>query len=128
MASSTARASASRPRGHERRWLTRGWRALRGALRPLLPGARGVYHPQNDSPIILGVALPPDADLDALRRRLWWRGLGIVPRAGHWIAGADVTEAVARRRMRLARAFVSRQLRDAGVRGPIRRWERGAPR
>lgn len=111
-----------------RRWLMHGWRTLRSALRPLAPGARGVYHPQPDSAIVLGVALPPDADLAALRRRLWWRGLGVVPRAGHWIAGADVTEAVAQRRMRAARTFVTRQLRDAGVRGPVRRWERDAAR
>ncbi|WP_152541393.1 hypothetical protein [Kallotenue papyrolyticum] len=111
-----------------RHWLMRGWRTFCSALRPLAPGARGVYHPRPDSMLVLGVALPPDADLEALRRRLWWRGLGLVPRAGHWIAGADVTEALAQRRMRAARVFVTRQLRDAGVRGPVRRWEREAAR
>jgi hypothetical protein len=106
------------------------WNAIRlaliGVARLLGPGARGVYHPQPDSPLILGVALPPDAGVDDLQRRLWWRGLGVVECDGVLIAGADVTTAARQRRMRSARAFVTRQLRDAGVRGAVKRWSRGA--
>ncbi len=104
-------------------WLRRARRGLIGVLRLWGPGARSVYHPQPLSRVVLGVALPPETDIDAVMRRLWWRGLGVVERNGHIVAGADVTEAVERRRMRAARAFVTRQLRDAGVRGPVRRWE-----
>jgi hypothetical protein len=95
-----------------------------GTARLLSPGARGVYHPQPHSAIVLGVALPPSADVDAIGRQLWWRGLGIVARDGQLVAGADVTLAVQQRRARVARAFVTKQLRDAGVRGPVRRFNR----
>jgi hypothetical protein len=125
MAGTTQQRSAALPgsRGFIRSWLSHGWRALLGGLRPFGPGARGVYHPQPMSQIVLGVALPLDADIDTVARQLWWRGLGIVEREGQIVAGADVTEAAVQRRMRAARAFVTRQLRDAGVRGPVRRWE-----
>lgn len=104
---------------------TRLWSATRGALRVFGSGARGVYAPQEASRIVLGVALSPDTDLDWLGRQLWWRGLGLVQRGGEIVAGADVTAAIEMRRAKQARAFVTRQLRDAGVRGPIRRWELG---
>lgn len=94
-----------------------------GLGRLFSPAARGVYHPQVSSHTILGVALPPDTDLDAVSRRLWWRGLGIVVRGGQAIAGADITVAVQQRKVRRARAFVTKQLRDAGVRGAVKRWE-----
>lgn len=94
-----------------------------GVGRLCTPAARGVYHPQQDSRVVLGVALRDDVDVDALERQLWWRGLGIVERDGHLIAGADITSAVQRRRVRSARTFVTRQLRDAGVRGAVKRWE-----
>ena len=100
------------------------WLRLRlvGAGRLLLPGARGVYPPQPLSVVVLGAALPDDVDQDELLRQLWWRGLGIVERDGRLIAGADVTVAVSAKRLRHARAFVTRQLRDAGVRGAVKRW------
>jgi hypothetical protein len=97
--------------------------ALVGVGRLCLPSARGVYHPQLHSRVILGVALPPHANLDDVERRLWWRGLGLVERSGQLIAGADVTTAVQLRRMRHARALVTKQLRDAGIRGAVKRWE-----
>lgn len=105
--------------------LALGWlgERLTGLGRLFTPAARGVYHPQPASRIVLGVALPPDADLDAIGRRLWWRGLGIVARDGQHVAGADITAAAEQRRARQARIFVTRQLRDAGVRGAVRRWE-----
>lgn len=106
----------------DRSWWTAIRLALAGVARLLGPGARGVYHPQPDSPIILGIALPPDADVDDLQRRLWWRGLGVIERDGVLIAGADVATAARQRRMRSARTFVTRQLRDAGVRGAVKRW------
>lgn len=96
---------------------------LAGLARLCSPSARGVYHPQSTSPIVLGVALPPDSDFDAIERRLWWRGLGLIDRDDHIIAGADVTQAARRRHLRAARTFVTRQLRDADVRGPVKRWE-----
>ena len=96
---------------------------LAGIGRLCLPSARGVYHPQSHSEVILGAALPPGTDLDAIERRLWWRGLGLVERNGQMIAGADVTTALQMRRMRHARALVTRQLRDAGIRGAVKRWE-----
>jgi hypothetical protein len=69
------------------------------------------------------VALPPQVNVDELSRRLWWRGLGLIERDGQVIAGADVTAAVQQRRLRRARWFVTQQLRDAGVRGAVKRWE-----
>lgn len=102
------------------RWL-RG--AISGTVRLFLPGARGVYPPHPDSLIVLGIALPADADIDDLSGRLWWRGLGIVERNRHVIAGADITAAVQNRRVRQARQFVIKQLRDAGIRGAVTRWE-----
>lgn len=101
----------------------RAWLVLRGLSRLFTPAARGVYHPQASSRVILGVALPRDSDLDAIGRALWWRGLGLIERDGQIIAGADITAAVEQRRVRQARVFVTRQLRDAGVRGALRRWE-----
>ncbi len=103
--------------------MQRLWHVLRGIGRLCLPAARGVYHPQQHSGVLLGVALPPDTDLDDVSRRLWWRGLGLVERDGRVIAGADVTAAVQQRRLRRARWFVTQQLRDAGVRGAVKRWE-----
>jgi hypothetical protein len=47
----------------------------------------------------------------------------LVERGGYTIAGADVTTAVQLRRMRHARALVTKQLRDAGIRGAVKRWE-----
>lgn len=110
MTGSTQRRSGAtaEARAHVRGWLRRARGILIGALRLWMPGARNVYHPGPLSRVVLGVALPPAAEIDALTRRLWWRGLGIVERDGHIIAGADVTEAVERRRMRAARAFVTR--------------------
>lgn len=96
---------------------------LIGVGRLCTSGARGVYHPQEHSPVVLGVALPAGTDLDVLERRLWWRGLGVIERDGRVIAGADITSAVQQRRVRQARTFVTRQLRDAGVRGAVTRWE-----
>lgn len=101
----------------------RGWQLLVGLSRLLMLSARGVYHPQASSRVILGVALSPASDVDAITRELWWRGLGLIERDGRIVAGADITAAVERRRVRQARGFVTRQLRDAGVRGPVRRWE-----
>jgi hypothetical protein len=97
--------------------------ALVGIGRLCLPAARGVYHPHAHSRVVLGIALPPEANLDDLERKLWWRGLGLVERGGYTIAGADVTTAVQLRRMRHARALVTKQLRDAGIRGAVKRWE-----
>ncbi len=110
-------------RGPGAKFGRRLWSLIVVLSRLCLPAARGVYHPQPDSRVVLGVALPPEADLDLLRRRLWWRGLGLVERDGQLIAGADVSRAVQLRRLRSARTFVTRQLRDAGVRGPVKRWE-----
>ncbi len=110
-------------------WWLRGkygravWSLMVGISRLCLPAARGVYHPQPHSRVVLGVALPPEADPDTVGARLWWRGLGLVERDGKLIAGADVSAAVQARRLRVARTFVTRQLRDAGVRGPVKRWE-----
>lgn len=101
----------------------RGWQMLIGMGRLFTPAARGVYHPQTSSRVILGVALSTGSDLDAIGRELWWRGLGLVEREGRIVAGADITAAVEQRRVRQARMFVTRQLRDAGVRGTVRRWE-----
>jgi hypothetical protein len=39
------------------------------------------------------------------------------------IAGADITAAVHKRRVRQARQFVIKQLRNAGVRGTVTRWD-----
>jgi hypothetical protein len=105
------------------RWSRYALQLLIGVGRLCTPGARGVYHPQAHSPVILGVALPAGTNLDALSQRLWWRGLGVIERDGRIIAGADITIAVQQRRVRQARSFVTRQLRDAGVRGPVTRWE-----
>lgn len=99
------------------------WNVLVGMGRLCLPAARGVYHPQAQSVVVLGVALPPHADVDELAGRLWWRGLGLIERDGQVIAGADVTAAVQQRRLQRARRFVTQQLRDAGIRGPVKRWE-----
>jgi hypothetical protein len=124
--SSTARAPKSR---YAYLWTTtqlaaaHGWQLLIGLSRLLTPAARGVYHPQPSSRIVLGVALTAGSDVDAIGRELWWRGLGLVERDGRVVAGADITAAVEQRRTRQARAFVTRQLRDAGVRGAVRRWE-----
>jgi hypothetical protein len=96
---------------------------LAGAARLFTPGARGVYPPHSNSLIVLGVALPPGVDKDELGRRLWWRGLGIIERDRHAIAGADITAAVHKRRVRQARQFVIKQLRNAGVRGTVSRWD-----
>lgn len=96
---------------------------LAGAGRLFAPTARGVYPPHSNSLIVLGAILPPDADIDAIEQRLWWRGLGIVERDQHLIAGADITAAVHRRRVRQARQFVLKQLRNAGVRGAVTRWD-----
>lgn len=100
----------------------RAWQMLVGMSRLFTPGARGVYHPQTSSRVVLGVALPAGSDADAIERELWWRGLGLIEREGRIVAGADITAAVEQRRVRQARAFVTRQLRDAGVRGVVRRW------
>lgn len=101
----------------------RGWSLLVGTARLFTPAARGIYHPQAGSRVVLGVALPPGCDVDLIERELWWRGLGLIERDGRLVAGADITAAVAQRRVRQARAFVTRQLRDAGVRGAVKRWE-----
>lgn len=105
----------------------RAWRwtlgVLAGAARLFTPGACGVYSPHSNSLIVLGVALPPDADKDELGKRLWWRGLGIIERDRRLIAGADITAAVHKRRVRQARQFVIKQLRNAGVRGTVMRWD-----
>lgn len=106
-----------------KQWSQHALQLLIGVGRLCTPASRGVYHPQAHSPVVLGVALPAGTDLDALSRRLWWRGLGLIERDGRFVAGADITSAVQQRRVRQARAFVTRQLRDAGVRGPITRWE-----
>lgn len=103
--------------------MAQSWQALVGLGRLFTPAARGVYHPQSHSRVILGVALHEASDVDAVERELWWRGLGLIERDGQLVAGADITAAVEQRRTRQARAFVTRQLRDAGVRGPVRRWE-----
>jgi hypothetical protein len=102
------------------RWLRS---VLAGIGRLFTPGARGVYPPHRDSLIVLGVALPHNTDIDDLARRLWWRGLGVVERERHVIVGADITAAVQKRRVRQARQFVIKQLRNAGVRGVVKRWE-----
>lgn len=107
-------------------FLARAWSVVIGVARLYTPQARGVFHPRDDSPIVLGVALTERADVDALAQQLWWRGLGLVERNGQVIAGADITLAVQRRRAKHARLFVTRQLRDAGVRGPVKRWENEA--
>lgn len=104
-------------------WLTQAKHRLIGMARLFMPRARGVYHPQPHSAVILGVLLPHDADLDAIEAQLWWRGLGVVRRGRDLIAGADVTTAAQHRRLKHARKFVTQQLRDAGVRGPVKRWE-----
>lgn len=104
-------------------WSQHALHLLIGVGRLCTSGARGVYHPQEHSQVVLGVALPAGTDLDALSRRLWWRGLGLIERDGRFVAGADITSAVQQRRVRQARAFVTRQLRDAGVRGSVTRWE-----
>ena len=104
-------------------WSQYALHVLIGVGRLCTSGARGVYHPQEHSPVVLGVALSAGTDLDTLERRLWWRGLGVIERDGRVIAGADITSAVQQRRVRQARTFVTRQLRDAGVRGPVARWE-----
>ncbi|HEX6287855.1 MAG TPA: hypothetical protein VFZ66_01625 [Herpetosiphonaceae bacterium] len=104
-------------------WSQQALHILVGVGRLCTPSARGVYHPQSWSPVVLGVALPAGTDVDVLERRLWWRGLGLIERDGRVIAGADITAAVQQRRVRQARAFVTRQLRDAGVRGQVARWE-----
>ncbi len=98
-------------------------RLLLAVARLFTPAARGVYPPHIDSPVIIGVVLAPDVDPDETARRLWWRGLGIVQRDGQIIAGADITAAVYQHRVRKAHQFVTKQLRSAGVRGRIRRWE-----
>lgn len=107
--------------------MQRAWHWMLGVLasaaRLFTPGARGVYPPHSNSVIVLGVALPPDADVDQLGQRLWWRGLGIIERDRHLIAGADITAAVHKRRVRQARQFVIKQLRNAGVRGTVSRWD-----
>lgn len=105
-------------------WAVEAWQAIVGVALVCSPKARGVFHPQPDSLIVLGVALPPDVDRANLERRLWWRGLGIVQREGLVIAGADVTQAVADRRTTQARQFVTRQLRGAGMRGAVKRYDR----
>jgi hypothetical protein len=116
-------------KGPASKWtLVKGWMQqtldlLIGVGRLCTPAARGVYHPQASSAVILGVALPAGTDVDVVARRLWWRGLGLIERDGRVIAGADITAAVQQRRVRQARAFVTRQLRDAGVRGQVTRWE-----
>jgi hypothetical protein len=100
-------------------------RLCMAVARLFMPAARGVYPPHSGSPVVLGIALPPEDDPDELARHLWWRGLGLVQRDGQTIAGADITAAVRMRRVRHAHRFVTRQLRDAGVRGPVKRWELG---
>lgn len=113
-----------RPTPSIARRVIRGVRnAISGTIRLFTPSARGVYPPHVDSLIVLGVALPSDADADELARHLWWRGLGIIERDRQTIAGADITVAVENRRVRQARQFVIKQLRDAGVRGAVMRWE-----
>ncbi len=102
------------------RWL-RG--AISGTVRLFMPGARGVYPPHPDSLIVLGIALPADTDIDDISSRLWWRGLGVVERDRQVIVGADITAAVQKRHVRQARQFVIKQLRDAGVRRTVTRWE-----
>ena len=106
----------------QRAW---GWTlgVLAGAARLFTPGARGVYPPHSNSLIVLGVALPSGTDKDELGKRLWWRGLGVIERDRHLIAGADITAAVHKRRVRQARQFVIKQLRNAGVRGTVSRWD-----
>lgn len=124
--SNTARAGRQRRSPLEialRSAATRSWQTLVGLGRLLTPAARGVYHPQPHSRVILGVALHEGVAVDVLERELWWRGLALIERDGQIVAGADITAAVEQRRVRQARAFVTRQLRDAGVRGPVRRWE-----
>jgi hypothetical protein len=121
-----ARKRSKQPRSRwttVQQWSRYALHLLIGVGRLCTPAARGVYHPQPHSLVILGVALPEDTDLDALARRLWWRGLGLIERDGRVVAGADITIAVQQRRARQARSFVTRQLRDAGVRGPVTRWE-----
>jgi hypothetical protein len=106
-----------------KRWAQQALHGLIGVARLCTPAARGVYHPQAHSVVILGVALPAGTNVDELERRLWWRGLGLIERDGRVVAGADITAAVQQRRVRQARSFVTRQLRAAGVRGPVVRWE-----
>lgn len=111
-----------------RYWSAQLWEMIVGVAQVCSPLARGVFHPGPDSARVLGVALPPNADLPDLERRLWWRGLGIVQRNGLMIAGADVTQAVADRRTTQARRFVTHQLRAAGIRGPVKRYDRSHKR
>jgi hypothetical protein len=106
-----------------KRWSQQALHVAIGVARLCTPAARGVYHPQPHCAVILGVALPAGTNIDVLERRLWWRGLGLIERDGRVVAGADITSAVQQRRVRQARTFVTRQLRDAGVRGPVTRWE-----
>ncbi len=113
-------------RGTLSRLLDQARRLFMAVARLFMPAARGVYPPHSGSPVVLGIALPPEVDPDELARHLWWRGLGLVQRDGQTIAGADITAAVQMRRVRHAHRFVTRQLRDAGVRGPVKRWELGA--
>ena len=113
----------AKPQSATHAYAARLWNTLRGIGRLCLPPARGVYHPQSHSAVLLGVALPPDADLGDVSCRLWWRGLGLVERNGRVIAGADVSAAVQQRHLQRARWFVTQQLRDAGVRGAVKRWE-----
>lgn len=116
-----------KPSRSDRSFVPRAWRwtcgVLAGAARLFTPGARGVYPPHSNSLIVLGVMLPRGTDKDALSSRLWWRGLGIIERDRHLIAGADITVAVHKRRVRQARQFVIKQLRNAGVRGVVTRWD-----
>ncbi len=108
--------------------LGRAWRLAIAVARLFLPAARGVYPPHTNSPIVLGIALSSDTDPDEVSRLLWWRGLGLIQRDGQIVAGADVTAAVRMHRVRPAHEFVARQLRDAGIRGRIKRWEQTGQR
>ncbi len=116
-----------RKRRANQTFVQRAWQwmlgVVAGAARLFTPGARGVYPPHSNSLIVLGVALPPGTDQDELGKRLWWRGLGVIERDRHLIAGADITAAVHKRRVRQARQFVIKQLRNAGVRGTVSRWD-----
>jgi hypothetical protein len=96
---------------------------LLALARLFTPSSRGVYPPHDDSLVVIGIPLASDADPDEVARRLWWRGLGLVERDGEIVAGADITASVYAHRVRQAHKFVSKQLRSAGVRGRIRRWE-----
>ena len=108
--------------------LGQAWRFVVAIIRLFLPAARGVYPPHSNSPIVLGIALSSDTDPNDVSRQLWWRGLGLVQRDGQIVAGADVTAAVRMHRVRPAHEFVARQLRDAGIRGRIKRWEQTGQR